>query len=99
MLSRHPWAIGLLEARPCKGPPALRYLDAILGTLRAAGFSIENAVHAFWLLDSFVYGHVIQEIDCANQRVGGVEEYEQDPLSRRSPPANTRTSSRSEKRP
>lgn len=61
VLSRHSWAIGLLEARPLKGPTALRYLDAILGTLRAAGFSIENAVHAFWLLDSFVYGHVIQE--------------------------------------
>ena len=22
---------------------------------------MQNAVHAFWLLDSFVYGHVIQE--------------------------------------
>ncbi len=61
VLSRHSWAIGLLEARPLQGPTALRYLDAILGSLRAAGFSIENAVHAFWLLDSFVYGHVIQE--------------------------------------
>ena len=43
------------------GPTALRYLDAILGNLRSAGFSIENAAHAFWLLDSFVYGHVVQE--------------------------------------
>ena len=47
-------------ARPT-GPTALRYLDAILGNLRSAGFSIENAVHAFWLLDCYVYGHVIQE--------------------------------------
>ena len=61
VLSRHSWAIGLLEARDSKGPTALRYLDAILGNLRSAGFSIENAAHAFWLLDSFVYGHVIQE--------------------------------------
>jgi len=61
VLSRHSWAIGLLEARDSKGPTALRYLDAVLGNLRSAGFSIENAAHAFWLLDSFVYGHVIQE--------------------------------------
>jgi len=61
VLGRHSWAIGLLEARGSKGPTVLRYLDAILGNLRSAGFSLENAVHAFWLIDSFVYGHVIQE--------------------------------------
>lgn len=61
VLSRHSWAIGLLEARGSTGPAALRYVNAILGNLRSAGFSIENAAHAFWLLDSYVYGHVIQE--------------------------------------
>ena len=61
VLCRHSWAIGLLEARGSKGPAVRRYLDAILGNLRSAGFSIENAVHAFWLLDCYVYGHVIQE--------------------------------------
>lgn len=61
VLSRHSWAIGLLEARGSQGPAALRYLNAIIGNLRSAGFSIEDAAHAFWLLDSYVYGHVIQE--------------------------------------
>ena len=61
VLSRHSWAIGLLEARGSTGPTSLRYVDSILGNLRSAGFSIENAVHAFWTLDSFVYGQVIQE--------------------------------------
>jgi AcrR family transcriptional regulator len=61
VLSRHSWAIGLLEARGPVGPAALRYLDTILGNLRSAGFSNQNAAHAFWLLDSFVYGQVIQE--------------------------------------
>ena len=65
VLNRHSWAIGLLEARGSMGPTALRYLDAILGNLRSAGFSIENAAHAFWLLDSYVYGHVIQETSVA----------------------------------
>ena len=60
-LSRHSWAVGLLEARGSKGPAALRYLDAILGNLRSNGFSIENAAHAFWLLDCYVYGQVVQE--------------------------------------
>jgi len=61
VLSRHSWAIGLLEARGSTGSASLRYADAILGNLRSAGFTIENAAHAFWVLDSFVYGHVIQE--------------------------------------
>ena len=61
VLRHHSWAIGLLEARGSSGPTVLRYLDSILGNLRSAGFSIENAVHAFWTLDSFVYGQVIQE--------------------------------------
>lgn len=61
VLSRHSWAIGLMEARGSMGPTTLRYVDAILTNLRSAGFSIENAAHAFSLLDSYVYGHVIQE--------------------------------------
>jgi len=65
VLTRHSWAIGLLEARGSKGSTALRYMDAILGNLRSAGFSIENAAHAFWLLDCYMYGHVIQETSLA----------------------------------
>ncbi len=62
VLQTHPWAIGLLEDRSSMGPVALRYMDAIIGNLRAAGFDIAMAAHAFWLLDSFVYGQVIQEL-------------------------------------
>ena len=61
VLSLHSWAIGLLEARGSTGPNALHYVDSILGNLRTAGFSITLSVHAFWLLDSYVYGQVIQE--------------------------------------
>ena len=61
VLADHSWAIGLLETRGSMGQATMRYLDAILGNLRSAGISLENAVHAFWLLDSYVYGHVIQE--------------------------------------
>jgi AcrR family transcriptional regulator len=62
VLKRHPWAIGLMESRGSSGPATLRYVEAVLATLRDGGFSVKMAVHAFWLLDSYVYGHVIQEI-------------------------------------
>jgi AcrR family transcriptional regulator len=58
---RHPWAVGLLEARRNLGPIALRYCDAVLGVLRRAGFSTAAAVRAFSLIDSYVYGFSIQE--------------------------------------
>jgi AcrR family transcriptional regulator len=61
VLGRHSWALGLLESRGSMGPNLMRYVNAILGNLRSAGFSIESAVHAFWLLDCYVYGQVIQE--------------------------------------
>jgi AcrR family transcriptional regulator len=61
VLGRHAWVIGLLESETSTGPQSMRYLDAILGSLRAAGFSMEDAGRAFMVLDSYVYGHVIQE--------------------------------------
>ena len=61
VLARHAWVIGLLEAGATPGPNAMRYLNAIIGSLRAAGFSMADAGRAFTLLDSFVYGHVVQE--------------------------------------
>ena len=62
VLSHHSWAIGLLDSRRSMGPNQLRYVDSILGSLRSAGFSIDDAAHAFSLLDSYVYGHVVQEM-------------------------------------
>jgi AcrR family transcriptional regulator len=62
VFTKHSWAIGLLESGRMMGPNSLRYLDATLGSLRSAGFSIEDSAHAFWIIDSYVYGHVIQEL-------------------------------------
>jgi AcrR family transcriptional regulator len=61
VMSRHPWAIGLMESRTTPGPATLRHHDAVLGTLRGAGFSIELAAHAFSALDSYIYGFALQE--------------------------------------
>ncbi len=61
VLGSHPWAVGLLESRDEIGPASLRYINAVIGSLRAGGFSVEGAAHAFLLLDSYIYGFVIQE--------------------------------------
>ncbi len=61
VLSRHPWAIALLESRKTPGPATLRHHDTMIGTLRKAGFSVEMTAHAYALLDSYVYGFVLQE--------------------------------------
>ena len=61
VLSRHGWAIGLMESRSSPGPATLRHHDAVIGCLRDAGFSIELAAHAFSVLDSYIYGFALQE--------------------------------------
>lgn len=61
-LLRHRWAIGLMDSRTSPGPATLRHHDAVLGRCRAAGFSLELSAHAFFLIDSYVYGFVLQEI-------------------------------------
>ena len=38
VLLRHRWAIGLMESRRNAGPANLRHHDAVIGSLRAAGF-------------------------------------------------------------
>ena len=61
VLSRHRWAIGLMESRSSPGPATLRHHDAVIGSLRQAGFSIALAANAFSVLDSYVYGFALQE--------------------------------------
>ncbi len=62
-LTRHPWAISIMESRTSPGPATLRHHDAVIGCCRKAGFSIEMAAHAFSLIDSYIYGFVLQEVN------------------------------------
>ena len=59
-LMRHPWATLLILSRINVGPAMLRYLDATIGCLRAAGFSYAEADDAWNALDSHVYGFTLQ---------------------------------------
>jgi AcrR family transcriptional regulator len=61
VLGRHRWAIGLMESRASPGPATLHHHDAVLGCLRAGGFSLEMTAHAYALLDSYIYGFALQE--------------------------------------
>jgi AcrR family transcriptional regulator len=60
-LSRHPWATVLMESGTTPGPATLRLHDRVIGVLRAAGFSVPMAAHAFSLINSYIYGFVMQE--------------------------------------
>lgn len=61
VLGRHTWAVSLMDSRANAGPATLRHHDAVIGCLRRAGFDIAGAATAFSLIDSYVYGFVIQE--------------------------------------
>jgi AcrR family transcriptional regulator len=56
VLARHRWAIGLMESSRHPGPANLRHHDAVIGKLRASGFTIAMAAHAYSVLDSYIYG-------------------------------------------
>ncbi|MGW3909938.1 TetR/AcrR family transcriptional regulator [Streptomyces sp. NPDC005070] len=61
VLSRHRWAIGLMESRSTPGPATLRHHDAVLGCLRQGGFSLPLTAHSVSVLDSYIYGFALQE--------------------------------------
>jgi AcrR family transcriptional regulator len=60
-LRRHPWAIGLMEARSKPGPSNIEFHEAVLKCLRDAGFSVAMTARASSALDAFVYGFALQE--------------------------------------
>ncbi|HET7171632.1 MAG TPA: TetR/AcrR family transcriptional regulator C-terminal domain-containing protein [Gaiellales bacterium] len=60
-LRRHPWAVGLMEARPNPGDSNRRLHEAALACLRNAGFSVEESIHAYSVQDAYIYGYALQE--------------------------------------
>ena len=63
VFQRHPWAVGLMEARANPGPASMRYYDTVIGSLRRGGFPIRLATRAFSLMDAYVFGYAAQEIN------------------------------------
>jgi AcrR family transcriptional regulator len=70
-LVRHPWAVGLMESRTVPGPATLRHHEAVLGCLRTGGFSLPATAHAYSLLDSYIYGFALQQLNLPFQEADG----------------------------
>jgi AcrR family transcriptional regulator len=80
VLSRHRWAIGLMESRRNPGPANLRHHDAVLGSLRAGGFDIVGAAHAYSLLDSYIYGFALTKMNLPFETAEEIGEVAQEML-------------------
>lgn len=62
-LMRHPWATALMMSQSNVGPARIRYVDATLACLHAAGFSLPMADHAWTALDSYIYGFTLMKLN------------------------------------
>jgi len=62
-LRRHPWAITLMESRMAPGPANLRSHEDTLTVLLDSGCSATTATHAYNLVDSYVLGFALQEVN------------------------------------
>ncbi len=62
-LLRHPWAPSMMQSRTRPGPATLRHHDRVLGSLRNAGFILVMAAHAVSVIDGYVYGFSLQQIN------------------------------------
>ena len=80
VLARHRWAIGLMESRTHPGPANLRHHDAVLGSLRAGGFDIALAAHAYSLLDSYIYGFALTKMNLPFETTEEIGEVAQEML-------------------
>ncbi|MGI8828784.1 MAG: TetR/AcrR family transcriptional regulator [Candidatus Limnocylindria bacterium] len=79
-LSRHRWAVGLMESRRNPGPANLRHHDTVIGTLRAAGFDMATAAHVYPLLDSYIYGFAMTQMNLPFESSEEVAEVAQEML-------------------
>ena len=55
-LRRHPWACALFMSPGHVVSERVRYMNALLGRLRDAGFSPELTYHAYHVLDAHIFG-------------------------------------------
>jgi AcrR family transcriptional regulator len=56
VLLQHPWSSRVIESRVTPTPATLRYLDTVVGILRAGGFSLDLRHHSLHVLGSRILG-------------------------------------------
>ena len=59
---RHRWACGLMMGTSGVSPARLRWMEAVLRTLREAGFSADMTHHAYHALDSHITGFTLWQV-------------------------------------
>lgn len=76
----HPQVFPLVATRPPEAPwikpplRSLRWIEAMLTTLRRCGFSDQSAVTAYQAFSSFLLGHLLLEVSAEGADVGPVAE-------------------------
>jgi AcrR family transcriptional regulator len=75
VLLRHPWATSLMQSRTKAGSATLRHHDSVIGSLRAAGFTIDMAAHAFSVMDGYIYGFALQQMNLPYHTTAEHEEF------------------------
>jgi AcrR family transcriptional regulator len=62
VLLAHPWACALMMSGAGVSASRMRYMEALLGRLRGAGFSAETTDHAYHALDSHIIGFTLWHV-------------------------------------
>jgi len=81
VLARHRWAIGMMESRRNPGPANLLHHDAVIGNLRAAGFDMAMAAHAYSVLDGYIYGFALTKMNLPFEDTAEITEVAEDMLA------------------
>ena len=58
---RHPGLVEILLARPVSGLPVYRTMERLVGVLRSAGFSLDDAIQALASLESYTFGFSVHQ--------------------------------------
>ena len=60
---RHPWVMRIMGRRPAIGPKALAATEARLAALDGLGLSIDEMLRTIGVVNAFVVGYVVNELD------------------------------------
>ena len=66
----HPWMVSLLMQRGTYGQSSLGFMDRVLGLFRDAGFTDEDAHHAWQMLASHTMGYAFQQVSSGHDKHG-----------------------------
>lgn len=81
LLKYNAWAVSLLDSRTQSGQATLAHHDAVLGVFFTSGFRPKLAAQAYAIIDSYIYGFVIQELQIPATESTGMEKAKENMIS------------------